>query len=214
MCFGSGAERKRAPRWRTRHVFITRAGRWSAAGSRPPRASAGRSATGCDPGSTASCRRGAPPSSRPASPRRQRSAGVWHAAVAAAEFGCRRLRQSSAQRSWESRWMAVGPLKVLRKAPEPPAGGSWRMPKNLYPTNRLRLPDGRAFPLPSKGRVHVPSLRHTQFSPTALQSTIAHCNRPLSNRATNSPLDCGTRPVKSSRRRSFVRRGDNCFSAG
>src|SRR5271166_3639303 len=51
------------------------------------------------------------------------------------------------------------------------------------------LADGRAFPLPSRGRVHVPTLRHTQFSPIALQSTIgfapAHCNRPLSDSATN-----------------------------
>jgi len=81
----------------------------------------------------------------------------------------RRRRQSSAQPlvgkpvdgGWASRWTAVGPLKVLRKVPEPPSGGPWRMPKNLNPTNHLRLPDGGAFILPSMGGVHVPTFRHT-----------------------------------------------------
>jgi hypothetical protein len=45
--------------------------------------------------------------------------------------------------------MAVGPLKVLRKAAEPPAGGLGRMLKTCKPTNHLRRRDGRAFILPS-----------------------------------------------------------------
>ena len=45
--------------------------------------------------------------------------------------------------------MAVGPLKFLRNLLEPPSDGSRQMPKNLNPTNNLRLPDGGAFILPS-----------------------------------------------------------------
>jgi hypothetical protein len=91
--------------------------------------------------------------------------------------------------------MAGGLLKMLRKVPEPPSGGSWRMPKNLNQTKSLRLPDGGAFILPSVGRVHAPTLRHTQSSSIALEGTIAHCNRPRSESATNSPSDCGTRSI-------------------
>ena len=50
---------------------------------------------------------------------------------------------------WESPRTAVGPLKVLRKAAEPPAGGSRRMPKTLKATNHLRRRGGRAFTLRS-----------------------------------------------------------------
>ena len=45
--------------------------------------------------------------------------------------------------------MAVGPLKVLRKAPEPPARRLRRIPKTLKLTNHLRRRDGRAFILRS-----------------------------------------------------------------
>jgi hypothetical protein len=67
---------------------------------------------------------------------------------------------------WESPSMAIGPLKVLRKAAEPPAGGSCRIPKTLKPTNHLRRRDGRAFILPSV----VDTLR-----PAALNSEPAIC---------------------------------------
>ena len=49
----------------------------------------------------------------------------------------------------ESPRMAIGPLKVLRKAAEPPASGLRRIPKTLKQTNHLRRRDGRALILPS-----------------------------------------------------------------
>jgi len=78
---------------------------------------------------------------------------------------------------WESSWMAVGPLKVLRKAAEPPAGDLRRMPITLKPTNHLRRRDGRAFILPSV----VGTLR-----PAALNSEPAIC--PSSVRRSARPI--------------------------
>jgi hypothetical protein len=45
--------------------------------------------------------------------------------------------------------MAIGPLKVLRKAAEPPAGDSARISKISNPTNYMRPAGGGAFILPS-----------------------------------------------------------------
>lgn len=57
--------------------------------------------------------------------------------------------------------MVVGPLKVLRKAAEPPASGLRRIPKTLKPTNRLRPAEWPRFYLAVRGRrVSVRSL-HT-----------------------------------------------------
>jgi hypothetical protein len=68
----------------------------------------------------------------------------------------------------EGRWMAVGPLKVLREAVELPAGGSRRMSKTTKPTNHLRLPDGRAFILPSAVGTSAPRRSLTLSSEPAI----------------------------------------------
>jgi hypothetical protein len=70
--------------------------------------------------------------------------------------------------------MAVGPLKVLREAAEPPAGDSRRMTKTLKGTNHLRRRGGRAFILRSVVGTQQP-----------INAQVRTCDMPTSKRAKN-----------------------------
>src|ERR1700692_2329892 len=82
-----------------------------------------------------------------------------------------------------------------------PAGGIGDVGKNLNLPNHISRAEGRPFPLPSVGWVPVLTVHHTQTAAIALHSTTAtdrpHCDRSRFDRATNSPSDCGARPVQS-----------------
>ena len=197
---GDGSGKRRStearPDGARRAPSSRRGGRSIAVGSRPPRADPFRTAAGYGPGLVADMARllGGP-----------HHADEGPRALAAGPAGRRRVvKTRRALKPFGA--TALEALKCLHNVPKAPATGVCDVGEFINLPNHLRLPDGRAFILPSMGRVHVPSLRHTQSSPTTLQSAIAHCNRPLSDSATNSPSDCGTRPVQSLSRRSFVGR--------
>ena len=92
------------------------------------------------------------------------------------------------------------------------------MPKISNPANHMRPAEGGAFILPSVGWVPEQPLLYTQTSAIALQSTTdpmgAHCERPLLERATNRPSDCGASPVQSCAGRLADGGGGDVFSAG
>src|SRR5579871_3090542 len=216
MCFGSGADRKRAPWWRTTRAFITTRRAFDRSrietAARRPRPNRDRLRPWLDGKLLPTC---------PAFFAARITSPIKVSGRLAPRLPCwmrpGRTRRSSsrvvmARVLGQSVATALGCLKSLDDLAKAPAGCVGGVGKFLNLPNHMRRTAGRPFPLPSVGWVPVPPLHHTQTSATARQSMIicerAHCGRSLDDNATNSPSDCGASAVQSCAERSIEGRDD------
>ena len=145
------------------------------------------------------------PSSRPASPRRQRSVGACRhgcrAGCAQAGRAGRRRASSWCRAPMRVRATALEALKCLHNLRKAPAAGVGGVGEFLNLPNHMRRAEGRPFPLPSVGWSPPLPCAHTQTCPIARQTPMrpkaAHSLGSRADRGANSPSDCGARPVQS-----------------